>query len=397
MAQFGSTVPGGTRPRPSPGRDVAKVVAFLLFAVFALILWIKSLPTDERFLSKLVVKSAVGPILPDMHVGAQACRECHPGEYAAHSMSGHNRTLRPAGTGPLASVLDGKRVADPEKPGITWTYSVRDGRLFVARAGDGGPEIPIAIDFAIGSGQHATTFASLARGERGKRPGLEHRLTYFAHSKSLALTPGQHESSKFGQSRYGYWLTPELIQDCINCHSTRTSAHDPKVLDVETMIPNISCDRCHGPGRSHVEKARNGTGADGLSMLLGPGGNASSEVQSCGMCHRLPHHFSPSEVRPDNVVLARFPSVGLTQSKCYSASPGTLRCTSCHDPHAPVSHDQDMYQDVCLSCHGGAAPRRNCSVSPQSGCVACHMPKRAVGRGLEFTDHWVRQPAGRPP
>ncbi len=395
MAQSESAALGGTPRRSSPWRDLAKVVAFFLFTGFALILWIKSLPTKDQGRSKRVVKTAGGPIPADMYIGAYACRECHPGEYAAHNMSGHDRTLRPAGSGPLARLLDGQRVADPEKPGITWAYAVRDRRLFVARSGDEGSHTPIAIDFAIGSGQHATTFVTLARGERGKRPGLEHRLSYFAHSRSLGLTPGQHESSKLGQSRYGYWLTPEVIQDCINCHSTRTSARDPKVLDVETMIPNVSCERCHGPARSHVEKAYNGTPAEGLSMLLGPGCDAPSEVQSCGTCHRLPRHFPPSEIRPENVVLARFPSVGLTQSKCYSASQGALRCTSCHDPHARVSHEQIMYQDVCLSCHR-AAPRRTCSVSPRSGCVACHMPKRTVGRGLQFSDHWIRIPVGSP-
>jgi hypothetical protein len=396
MAHPGSAALGGTGPRPSPWWDLAKVATFFLLGGFALFLWIRNIVKEDRTRSKVVARASGGPSLDERYVGAHSCRECHPGEYAAHSLSGHNRTLRPAGSGPLARLLDGQRVADPEKPGIAWTYAVRDGRLFVTRSGGGdlGPVVP--IDFALGSGQHATTFVTLARGEPGKRLGLEHRLTYFACSKSLALTPGQHEFSKLGQSPYGYVLTPGQVQDCINCHSTRTSAREPKVLDVETMIPNISCERCHGPGRSHVEKARNGTPAEGLGMLLGPGGDASSEVRSCGTCHRLAHKFSPSEIRPDNVVLARFPSVGLMQSKCYTASRGALGCTTCHDPHSRVSHEQIMYQDVCLSCHR-AAPQQTCPVSPRSGCIACHLPRRQVGRGLEFSDHWIRVPAGGPP
>jgi hypothetical protein len=396
MAQSESAALGGTPPRSSPWRDLAKVVAFFLFAGFALILWIKSLPTEDRTRSKSVVKTAGGPIPADAYVGAHACRECHPGEYAAHSMSGHNRTLRPAGSGPLARQLDGKIVADPEKPGITWTYALRDGKLFVTRSGGEDSGTRISIHFALGSGQHATTFVSVARGEPEKGIGLEHRLTYFAHSKSLALTPGQHENSKSGQSPYGYVLTPSQVQDCISCHSTRTSAQGPKALDLETMIPNINCERCHGPGRSHVAKASNRAPADGLGMLLGPGGDSAAEVRSCGTCHRLPHQFSPSEIRPDNDVLARFPSVGLMQSKCYSASQGSLRCSNCHDPHSRVSHDKVMYQDVCLSCHQ-SAPRRTCSVSPKSGCIKCHMPMRDVGRGLKFTDHWIRVTAGDTP
>jgi hypothetical protein len=394
MAKPRWAVPGHTLPQPSPWRDLAKVAMFFLVVVAAMVLWIRSLPREEKARSSQVVRAANGPAPPEMFVGARACADCHPGEYAAHSLSGHNRTLRPAGSGPLARLLDGQCVADPEEPDITWTYAVRDGRFFVMRTAGGVSGPPIPIDFAVGSGQHATTFVSeLRAGEPGKRLGLEHRLTYFAHSKSLALTPGQHKFSKSGQSRYGYLLTPELMQDCINCHSTRTSARGPKVLDVETMIPNISCERCHGPGRSHVEKARSGAPSESLRTLLGPDGDASTEVRFCGICHRLPHQFSPSEIRPGNTVLARFPSVGLMQSKCYTASRGALRCTSCHDPHSRVSHEPILYENACLSCHR-AAPQDTCSVSPESGCIACHMPKRQVGRGLEFSDHWIRKPAG---
>jgi hypothetical protein len=393
MAKPRGAVPGPALTQPSPWRDLAKVATFFLVVVAAVVMWARSLPQGEKAHSSQAVKATNGPGPVDMFVGARACASCHPGEHAAHGLSGHNRTLRPAGEGPLAGVLDGQSVADPEEPGVTWTYSARDRRLFVTRSEGGTAGPPIPIDFAVGSGQHATTFVSeLRAGEPGKRLGLEHRLTYFAHSRSLALTPGQHKFSRSGQSRYGYLLTPELIQDCINCHSTRTSARGAKRLDVETMIPNISCERCHGPGRSHVEQARGGATAEGLRMLLGPDGDGPAEVRSCGTCHRLPHQFKPAELRPDNAVLARFPSVGLMQSKCYSASKGALRCTTCHDPHSRVSHEPIMYENVCLSCHR-AAPQPTCSVSPGSGCVACHMPKRQVGRGLEFSDHWIGKPA----
>jgi hypothetical protein len=375
---------------------VVRVLTFFVLVGFALSWWIRNVARPNRTRSEPSARAA-GALSPaDPYIGRQACRECHPGEYAAHSFSGHNRTLRPAGSGPLARLLDGRRVPDPEQPAITWTYALREGRLSVTRSGGGDPDTPIAIDYALGSGQHATTFVTVGPGERGNRPGLEHRLTYFAHSRSLALTPGQHQFSKSGQSRYGYVLAPRLIQDCLNCHSTRTSAHGPRDLDVATMIPNVSCERCHGPGRSHVEQARHGTPAEGLGMPLGIDGDAASEVRSCGTCHRLPQQFSAREIRPDNDVLARFPSVGLLQSKCYSSSQGALRCTTCHDPHARVSQDPAMYQAACLSCHR-AAPRRTCPVSPGSGCIACHMPPREVGRGLKFTDHWIRGSTGKSP
>src|SRR4051794_27396777 len=41
------------------------------------------------------------------YIGERSCRECHPGETAAHSRSGHSQTLRRAGITSEARKLDG--------------------------------------------------------------------------------------------------------------------------------------------------------------------------------------------------------------------------------------------------------------------------------------------------
>ena len=50
----------------------------------------------------------------DPYVGPNVCAECHPGEFALYTRSGHSRTLRSAGGRSLARRLDGTSVADPE-------------------------------------------------------------------------------------------------------------------------------------------------------------------------------------------------------------------------------------------------------------------------------------------
>jgi hypothetical protein len=395
MAESGSATTGNPRRPSSPWRDLAKVAMFLLVVGSAILLWTWSERPEQTTPSRPPL-SAGKRDLGGGYVGNQSCRDCHPGEYAAHGRSGHNRTLRPAGSGPEARRLDGRRFPDPGEPDIAWSYAVRDGRLAATRSRGGVMDAPIPLDYALGSGQHATTFVTLTGEDTGRRGGLEHRLTYFAHSGSLGLTPGQPKASASGPSPYGWVLTLRQLQDCFDCHATRTSAGPSGPLDVTAMIPNVSCERCHGPGQSHVDKARAGSPAEDLAMILGPDGDALSEVRSCGKCHRLPDQFHPRELRPENAVLARFPSVGLLQSKCYVESRGGMRCATCHDPHARVSHEATAYQETCLSCHR-AAPQATCPASPSSGCIECHMPKRDVGRGLRFTDHWIRFPAGRSP
>ena len=81
------------------------------------------------------------------------------------------------------------------------------------------------------------------------------------------------------------------------------------------------------------------------------------------------------------------------QSACYRVSPGTLSCSSCHDPHARPSTDMAGYEAVCLSCHRTPF-QTSCKVSPATGCVACHMPRRDVARGIMMTDHWIRSRRG---
>ncbi len=156
------------------------------------------------------------------------------------------------------------------------------------------------------------------------------------------------------------------------------------------MIPNVGCERCHGPGRQHVEAAERHADSAALAMPFGAGQSTPvDEMRMCGSCHRLPGMGDRRPGRRDNPVLVRFQPVGLMQSACYRKSPGTLSCTTCHDPHARTSTDTPAYEAVCLSCHQG--PNRTpCPVAPANGCVGCHMPRRDVFRGMTMTDHWIR-------
>ena len=254
MAEPSAATTRDSGPQPTPWRDLVRLLTFLLVVGLGLIFWVISGAREDRASVKATAKASGTSSLAEPFIGRLVCRECHPAEHAAHSLSGHNQTLRAAGSWPLARYFKGQRISDPEKSGITWTYEIQDGRLSITRFTGEKLDSLYPIDYAVGSGKHATTFVTIARGEPSG--ALEHRLTYFAHSRSLALTPGQLEFSKSGQSPYGFILTPRQIQDCINCHSTRTAAERPGDLDMATMIPNVSCERCHGPGRSHVQKAR---------------------------------------------------------------------------------------------------------------------------------------------
>jgi hypothetical protein len=343
----------------------------------------------------------------DPYISPRACAECHPGEAASHSRSGHASTLRPASRAAVARRLDGKSIEDPESPGMRWSYRLRDGQLHLDRTERGQVEDCI-LEYAFGSGQHATTFLSVV--DPRVPAVLEHRLTYFTPDDSFGITPGQDVSPKpLGLTLHGKVLAPREALRCFRCHSTAISAHSEQALDESAMIPNVSCERCHGPGRAHVAAARSGVSESELSLPFGPGGWSTDTLLTlCGTCHRHPSDASLGPIVPDDTSLARFQPVGLMQSRCFKKSGGAFNCLTCHDPHARTRTDSASYEAVCLSCHRGSGqapapaqadgqakgtPRpagKPCPVSPRDSCIECHMPRIDPGQHVLSADHWIR-------
>jgi hypothetical protein len=332
------------------------------------------------------------------YLGEAACLECHPGESAMQRRSGHARTLRLAEQSPIVAWLNGKSVSDPKYPDIRWSYQVRDNRLVVERT-TGGRTESLALDYGLGSGKHGVTFVAID-GEKTKlgAAGIEHRLSYLANSPRLAITPGQEGSPRdrlHGVAAesvgFGRALGSDHLKTCFDCHATVTSTVSPNRLDTATLRPNVSCERCHGPGRDHVDAARRGE--TDLTMRMGHDrGQSWVEVNMCGECHRLPRFVSSSSISPDNPGIVRFQGVGVAMSACYAKGVGGLRCTTCHDPHDRASSDHSNYEAACLSCHRSAQAQKACPISPAANCVGCHMPRREIRGNGVFTDHWIRKP-----
>jgi hypothetical protein len=355
------------------------VIAGIALAVFL------SKPTESPRIS-ISDAARSERILNGPYVGSRACRECHPGEYALYTRSGHSRTLRAAAQAPVAQRLNGRTVADPEDAAVTWNYALRDGRFTVQRA-ERGKGDRLDIEYAFGSDHHATTFVTVI--DLAKPRALEHRLTHYSQGDSLWITPGQRAANPSpGTTSRGRELSPDETLKCFRCHATRMSAEGERELDASAMLPNVTCERCHGPARSHVTAAR--AGRTDLTMPYGiDRWTAESQLWLCGQCHRNPSRAEPSQIQPDNPALARFQPIGLQQSKCYTQSVGALSCVNCHDPHARASTDRASYERACLKCHE-TAPQPICRVSPGSGCIDCHMPRADSGQHILFTDHWIR-------
>ena len=377
-------------PSPAGGAREAIVIGLAFLALAGLGWWWALTPppaVDHLQLSKV---DGVDPNYAN-YVGDAACSRCHPGESAAHSRSGHARTLRPVDQSPIGRTMAGRYADDPEWPGVAWDFATEDGKLVVRRS-EGGEVDRRVVEYAFGSGHRATTFVTVLDHDSPRPSILEHRLTYFAHETGLGLTPGLSESAQAaGNSPLGRVHEPGDAIKCFACHTTVNSNRGKEVLDERTMIPNVSCERCHGPGRSHVEAAQRGAGLEALRMLEGPGSwTAAEQMEQCGQCHRTPATVRPGSITTDNPIIVRHQPVGLMQSECYLRSNGAMSCVTCHDPHARASADRRSYETSCLSCHD-QPQKKPCPIAPSTGCIDCHMPRRDVARGMLMTDHWIRK------
>ncbi len=375
-------------PPPSPLRLVFVTTVLMVWLGVALwLFWPMSSPRTSRRLTEHLGQ-------PGWERRDRICAECHPGEFAAHRGSGHSRTLALAKDVKVAHWLDGRGVEDPENEGVRWDFAFRDGHLDVDRKSAGQRERR-PIEFAFGSGHNAVTFLNLtdADTEQDRPESVEFRLTYFAHDQVVDITPGQRlASNPTHPTTFGRAFNADETCKCFECHTSRTSKEGPGMLDIASLLPNISCERCHGPAGAHVEAARRGD--SDLSLPFGDDRETAEEqMRLCGQCHRLPEFIPAEQIQPDKPVLRRFQPVGLMQSKCYTRSDGNLRCTTCHDPHMRTSRDRRAYEATCRKCHQTAS-QTTCPTARADGCLDCHMPRRPAGERLLFTDHWIRPPSG---
>lgn len=359
-----------------------------LIAVWA-VLTFQSRDESRTELDSSRAGTQAGPRMADVggHLGDAACSQCHPDQMQAHSASGHSHTFRAAADVDFISELNGLRFRDPKRD-VEFHYLADQQSLSVTLPALFGDE-PFPLDYAFGSGLHAVTFVTLVPdlSVPGESLGVEHRMSWITGSGPGVTPQTLPEELHSDVEYFGRLLAGERLERCFGCHTTTCRIQDQRLVDLR---PNVGCERCHGPGKRHVQAVN--AGAEDLAIrVTRPTDDAAAEVAACAECHRGAERVPPEELFAENSMLVRFQPIGLVQSACYLRSEGKLGCSSCHDPHAPAaSRTTAEYEAVCLKCHDTEAPDRQCSVEPTSGCVACHMPPVNVLYTWQFHDHWIR-------
>lgn len=376
--------------------------------------------------------------------GAEACRECHAGQYAAWSRSTHGR----AGGSPRRDVViapfDGRpiRFADAT---VTPSITARGEYVFTVVQSGRSP-IQYRVAGVIGGGH------MVGGGTQGfvtEHPDGTLRFLPF----DFVRREGVWFCNTIGRADAGWVpITPDLpigacsdwapsrvlgtetrFSNCQECHGSqialRFDAVERRYRTTYTTL-QINCESCHGPAKRHVELARagshGGSAEIGLTSLATLTKDQSLEV--CFRCHAvkdvtrtgflpgrpLEAHYSlglpalgDRPLFPDGRVRTFAYQENHRFSDCYLN--GSMTCVDCHEPHSQGYRDTwgralpGRFDDgQCTSCHASKAVdverhTKHAAGSPGSACVSCHMPylqHPELGNQVRFarSDHSISIP-----
>ena len=123
---------------------------------------------------------------------------------------------------------------------------VSDGTQSVYRVSDGKETLSEPILYAFGNAHVAQTFVFRHGGKL-----FEGRVSYYAALDGLDWTVGDalHPPPN-PEEAAGRDIDSDEARNCFSCHGT-AAVVDAK-LQLQHMVPGVTCEACHGPGGSHI-------------------------------------------------------------------------------------------------------------------------------------------------
>jgi len=325
-------------------------------------------------------------------VDSAVCAGCHRAAYESFRRTGMGRSFyRPT---PENTVEDYQRnnTIYHQPSGRYYTIYSRAGRYYQRRhqIGPDGREKNVVekeIHYVLGSGNHSRTY--LHKTEGGQL--LQLPIGWYAERGGFwAMNPGYNRPDHMDFRR-------KIDRECFFCHNAYPPIEskpdsDRRELTLPGAIPEgIDCQRCHGPGRQHVQSAQAGEPLENIRGAVVNPARLSPErqLEVCLQCHlESTSHKLPYSIRPygrsyfsyrageplgDYILhFDRSRQAGaagefeiahagyrLLKSACFLRSAGTLTCTTCHDrmglraTQSPL-HAMAGFAGIAMDLHWGA-------------------------------------------
>ena len=329
------------------------------------------------------------------YVGREACAKCHEQEAASQHSTAMGRAIE--------SVTDsrvlGSHTRMTFRSGPYLFQIVRQGAESIYSVTDGTRTISAPILYAFGQGKAGQTYVFKLDGSF-----YESRLSYYREIDGLDYTIGyERKAPPSLEEALGRQIGADEARSCFQCHGT--AAVSGRTLQLEHLVPGVSCESCHGPGREHVAAMQARDLKD--KRIFNPGRMSPDELSQefCGSCHRSAEQVI-SNALLQGLHSVRFQPYRLFTSRGHEPFDPRMSCTACHNPHDNPRHEEAFYDSKCFACHRSQASLRSpqiakseaaderdakpCPVA-QKACASCHMPKVELpGSHFKFTDHRIR-------
>jgi len=318
--------------------------------------------------------------------GSAACTGCHAKIVDTFVGTAHFNTSAPADSQSIKGHFTaGHNVLRTARKDVYFTMETSGG-IFTQTAFDAsiGQSRTERFDLVIGSGRVGQSYLYWRGALLFQLP-----VSYLTGTDEWINSPGYSD----GQIDFGRFVPSR----CLECHSTYfrpvPDGREPRYSG-EYML-GVSCSKCHGPARRHVEYQASHPADTGGRYILNPARfSRDRQLDNCALCHsglrqasvpsfsfrpgdRLDDFFVPEPDRPDSVPDVHGNQVGLLRrSKCFRSSP-TMSCSTCHDVHQP-QRDVALFVPKCLTCHTtrGHPQAEKIGNRMMTDCIDCHMPTR---------------------
>jgi len=359
------------------------------------------------------------------YVGAKACASCHSQIHEMWTAGRHSKMIQPA---TAAAVRGDFSRGTITLHGHSYGLHARDGTFYITESELSGKEQEHRIEYTLGSRRIQHYLTTIDQG----------RIVVLAPSWDVQRREWFHNTEIVRPDEDDRLVMQQWNKSCVGCHVSReTVGYQPatRTFHTEWMDFGTSCERCHGPGRAHVEQYGRGTQSsqNTRSQIVRPtrlDANTSSMV--CAQCHSLRTAINPEYKAGDdyydyfvpNLEYAPYErphvskdppywadgrprrfsndAIGLWESQCFLK--GGATCTTCHtNPHLPdIDRNPQLAgaasNALCTKCHQEIGARvtahtRHAATSAGSACVECHMPKTVVSIKSTMRDHTIGMPA----
>jgi predicted CXXCH cytochrome family protein len=374
-------------------------------------------PTHRaRKLNALAARSPYSNVRSGVeYVGDFACARCHQEIAEAYRQHPMGRSLTPIAEAPLKAEGGPDDRGSFESDGFEYQVERIGGRLMHKevrrdRWGRVLTEVEAEVRYVVGSGTQTYSFLVGHDGYLFESP-----ISWYSKVGRWGLSPGY-------QAENHHFQRP-ITAGCLFCHANRFDPLEGTLNHYRPSIfegHSIGCERCHGPGESHVKSPFPAVGQ--APNIVNPSDlSPALREDVCRQCHLQGDErveragLTRSDYRP-GLPLSEFESVftrisrherkrffgqveQLNESRCFQASGGRMGCVSCHDPHRKPSETEvaAFFRGRCLNCHAETPCRLPARErGPDDSCIACHMP-RSSGESVPHTaatDHTIPRRLG---